>query len=350
MKFTAAQIAGLINGEVSGNPEASVSGLSKIENGKPNTLSFLANPKYEEYLYDTDATVVIVNSSFSPSKPLKDSTTLIKVEDAYACFAKLLEVYDKATAPEPGVSDLAFVDETATIGENVYIGPFAYIGKGVKIGNDAFIYPHCFIDDETTIDEGSKLYSGVKVYRASVIGKYCTLHAGVIIGADGFGFAPSAANDYKKVPQIGNVILEDHVEIGANTCVDRATLGSTVIKKGVKLDNLVQIGHNVVVGDNTVMAAQVGVAGSAKLGKNMMIGGQVGIVGHIEIADGVMIGAQSGIPKTIKKEGSMHLGSPAYDAEEYKKAYMGFRRLPMILSKMRELEEEIKSLKSKLNG
>ena len=350
MKFSASQIAGLIDGVVEGNPDATVTGLSKIESGKTGTLSFLANPKYEEFIYDTEASIVIVNNTFSPSQPLKESTTLIKVADAYACFAKLLEVYDKAVSPEPGVSELAFVDPSATVGDNVYIGPFVYVGRGVSIGDNSYIYPNSFIDDACQVGTDCKIYAGVKVYRSSIIGNSCTLHSGSVIGADGFGFAPSSANDYKKVPQIGNVILEDHVEIGANTCIDRATLGSTIIKKGVKLDNLVQIGHNVQVGENTVMAAQAGVAGSAKLGKNMMVGGQVGIVGHIEIADKVMIGAQSGIPKTIKKEGSMHLGSPAYEADEYKKAYMGFRRLPQILSRLREMEEEIEKLKSKLNG
>lgn len=345
MEFSAQQIASLLEGEIVGNPEATVSGLSKIEEGKKGTLSFLANPKYEEHLYSTEASIVIVNKSFEPQKPINEGTTLIKVEEAYGCFAKLLGMYDQAMAKQPQIEDMAYISSKATVGENVYIGAFTYISDGAVIGNNVHIYPNSYIGDNVKVGDNTKVFAGVKVYRDCVIGQSCTIHSGVVIGADGFGFAPNSENNYQKVPQIGNVILEDHVEIGANTCVDRATLGSTVIKKGVKLDNLVQIGHNVQVGDNTVMAAQVGVAGSAKLGKNMMIGGQVGIVGHISLADGTLIGAQSGVPKTIKKEGTTLLGSPAYEAEEYKKAYMGFRRLPQILDRLREVENELKKLK-----
>lgn len=345
MEFSAAQIADLLEGEIIGNPATTVTGLSKIEEGKPNTLSFLANTKYEDFIYSTEASIVIVNKSFEPAKTINEQTTLIKVADAYACFAKLLGMYDQAIAKQPAIEKQSFISEKASIGKDVYIGAFAYIADGVVLEDGVHIYPNCYIGDNVKIGANTKLFAGVKVYRDCQIGQSCTIHSGAIIGADGFGFAPNSENNYQKVPQIGNVILEDHVEIGANTCIDRATLGSTIIKKGVKLDNLVQIGHNVVVGDNTVMAAQVGVAGSAKLGKNMMVGGQVGIVGHISLADGTLIGAQSGVPKTIKKEGTTLLGSPAYDAEDYKKAYMGFRRLPQILDRLREVENELKLLK-----
>ena len=347
MEFSAEQIAGILNGEIQGNNKQTVSGLSKIEQGKEGTLSFLANPKYEDYIYQTNASIVIVNKGFKPQKALKDTLTLILVDDAYASFAKLLEMYNQAIEKEPKIEKQSFISPTSKIGQNVYIGAFVYISDNVVIGDNTHIYPNTFIGDNTEIGDNCKIFSGVNIYRDTKIGNNCTIHSGAIIGADGFGFAPNSENNYQKVPQIGNVVIEDHVEIGAGTCVDRATLGSTVIKKGVKLDNLVQVGHNVEIGENTVIAAQTGIAGSAKLGKNMMVGGQVGIVGHISLADGTLIGAQSGVPKTIKKEGTVLLGSPAYDADEYKKAYMGFRRLPQILDRLRELEQEIKELKNK---
>ncbi|MBK9590943.1 MAG: UDP-3-O-(3-hydroxymyristoyl)glucosamine N-acyltransferase [Crocinitomicaceae bacterium] len=347
MEFSAQQIAGLLDGQIVGNPDVKVSGLSKIEEGVAGTLSFLANPKYEDFIYSTKASIVIVNKSFAPQKPIADTVTLIKVEEAYSCFAKLLGMYDQAMAKQPQIEEKSFVSPTAKIGKDVYIGAFAYISDHAEIGDGVHIYPNTFVGDHVKIGNGTKLFANVSVYRDCKIGQHCTIHSGSVIGADGFGFAPNSENNYQKVPQIGNVILEDHVEVGANTCIDRATLGSTIIKKGVKLDNLVQIGHNVVIGENTVMAAQGGIAGSAKLGKNMMVGGQVGIVGHISLADGTMIGAQAGVPKTITKEGTTILGSPAYDAEDYKKSYMGFRRLPQILDRLRELEEEVKKLKSK---
>ena len=352
MEFSAQQIADLLNGQIVGDANAAVSGLSKIEEGKPGTLSFLANPKYEEHLYSTSSTIVIVNSDFTPQEALPNGCTLIKVPEAYSAFAKLLEMYDQTVKKQPQIEEMSFISDNAKIGNDVYVGAFAYIADGAEIGDNVQIYPNSYIGDNVKIGEGTIVYSGVHIYRDCIVGKHCTLHSGAIIGADGFGFAPNSENNYQKVPQIGNTVLEDHVSIGANTTVDRATLGSTVIKKGVKLDNLVQIGHNVVVGDNTVMAAQVGIAGSTKLGKNIMIGGQVGIVGHIEIADEVKIGAQSGVGKTIRKEGEIVLGSPAYEAEDYKKAYMGFRRLPFILNKLRELETELQQLKenSKSNG
>lgn len=345
MKFSAQQIADILEGEIQGNPEASVSGLSKIEEGKVGTLSFLANPKYEEFLYSTEASIVIVNIDFELSQDLPKNTTLVKVPEAYSAFAKLLEMYDQSIAKQPKIETPSHISESAKLGNNCYIGAFVYIGENVVIADNVHIYPNSFIGNNSTIGEGTKIYSGVHVYRDSQIGAKCTIHSGAIIGADGFGFAPNSENNYQKVPQIGNVILKDHVSIGANTTVDRATLGSTVVEKGVKLDNLIQIGHNVVVGENTVMAAQVGVAGSTKLGKDMMIGGQAGIVGHLSIADGVKIGGQSGVGKSVRKEGEILLGSPAFESEDYKKAYMGFRRLPFILNKLRELEAEIAQLK-----
>lgn len=352
MEFSAQQIADLLNGHIVGDASAAVSGLSKIEEGKPGTLSFLANPKYEEHIYSTQASIVIVNSDFNPTQTLPEGCTLIKVEQAYQAFAKLLEMYDQAIAKQPKIEEMSFVSDSASLGENVYLGAFSYVSDNAEIGNNVHIYPNCYIGDNVKIGDNTVIYSGVHIYRECVVGKHCTIHSGAVIGADGFGFAPNSENNYQKVPQIGNTILEDHVSIGANTTVDRATLGSTVVKKGVKLDNLVQIGHNVVIGENTVMAAQVGIAGSTKLGKNMMIGGQVGVVGHIEIADEVKIGAQSGVGKSIRKEGEIVLGSPAYAAEDYKKAYMGFRRLPFILNKLRELENELNQIKenNKSNG
>jgi UDP-3-O-[3-hydroxymyristoyl] glucosamine N-acyltransferase len=347
MEFSAEQIAGILEGEIQGDKTQTVSGLSKIEQGKKGSLSFLANPKYEEYIYDTDASIVIVNKTFTPQKPLKEGITLIKVDDAYACFAKLLELYNQAVEKQPKIEEGSYISPSAKIGKNVYIGAFVYISDNVIVGDNTHIFPNTFVGDNSKIGNNTRIFSGVNIYRESVIGNDCTIHSGVVIGADGFGFAPNSENNYQKVPQIGNVIIEDHVEIGAGTCVDRATLGSTIVHKGVKLDNLVQVGHNVEIGDNTVIAAQTGIAGSAKLGKNMMVGGQVGIVGHISLADGTLIGAQSGVPKTIKKEGTVLLGSPAYDADDYKKAYMGFRRLPQILDRLRALENELKELKSK---
>lgn len=346
MEFSVEQIAGILEGEIVGDKNVKVSGLSKIEEGRQGTLTFLANHKYEEYIYSTDATIVIVNKTFEPQKPLKTTCTLIKVDDAYACFAKLLDVYNQAIQKQPQIEKGSFISEKAKIGTNVYIGAFAYISDGVVIGDNSHVYPNSFIGNNTKVGNDCRIFSGVNIYHDTVIGNNCTIHSNSVLGADGFGFAPNSEGNYNKVPQIGNVILEDHVEIGAGTCIDRATLGSTIIKRGVKLDNLVQVGHNVQIGDNTVIAAQTGVAGSAKLGKNMMVGGQVGIVGHISLADGTLIGAQSGVPKTIRKEGTTLLGSPAYDADDYKKAYMGFRRLPQILNRLREVEAELEQLKS----
>ncbi|MFK8038461.1 MAG: UDP-3-O-(3-hydroxymyristoyl)glucosamine N-acyltransferase [Crocinitomicaceae bacterium] len=346
MEFSAQQIAQLLEGEIVGNPEQIVTGLSKIEEGKNGTLSFLSNPKYEPFIYETNASLVIVNKTFNPSKAVKSTCTLIKVDDAYACFAKLLALYNEAIEKQPYISKSASISKSAKIGADVFIGEFVVIDADSVVGDNTHIYANSVIGEGVKIGSDVKIYPNVTIYRGCIVNNSCTIHAGAVIGADGFGFAPNSENNYQKVPQIGNVILEEHVEIGANTCVDRATLGSTIIKKGVKLDNMVQIGHNVEVGDNTVIAAQTGIAGSAKLGKNMMVGGQVGIVGHISLADGTLIGAQAGVPKTIKKEGVMLLGSPAYEADDYKKSYMGFRRLPQIMDRLKALEDELKQLKN----
>lgn len=342
MEFTAAQIAEILHGEIEGNDSVIVSGLSKIEEGKPNTLSFLANPKYEEYIYTTEASVAIVNKTFSPNSPLPKTLTLIKVDDAYACFAKLLEAYNQFRVKQPKIEQPSFISDSAKIGEGLYLGAFAYIGDDVKIGRDVKIYPNAYIGENVSIGDGCVIYAGVKIYADCVIGNHCVIHAGAVIGADGFGFAPNQENGYNKVPQIGNVILEDFVEIGANTCVDRATLGSTILRRGVKLDNLVQIAHNVEVGEHAAMAAQVGIAGSTKIGKRVQFGGQVGISGHIKIADDVKIAAQSGVANSIKKEGDVVLGSPAIDINDFKKSYFGFRKLPQILKRLQDLEDKLK--------
>lgn len=343
MEFSVEQIAGILNGEIVGDSNVSVTGLSRIEEGQPGTLSFLANPKYEEYIYSTGASVVIVNKTFEPRQEIPASCTLVKVEDAYACFAKLLEAYNQFRVKQPKIEQPSFISDSASVGENLYLGAFAYLGEDVVIGSDVKIYPGAYIGDNVKIGDGCVIYPGVKIYPDCVLGKHCVIHAGAVIGADGFGFAPNQENEYNKVPQIGNVVLEDFVEIGANTTVDRATLGSTILRKGVKLDNLVQIAHNVEIGENTVMAAQVGVAGSTKVGKNVMMGGQVGVSGHIKIADGVKVAAQSGIPNNIKKEGDVLLGSPAIPIEDFKKSYFGFRKLPMILKRLQAIEEKLKS-------
>jgi UDP-3-O-[3-hydroxymyristoyl] glucosamine N-acyltransferase len=343
MEFTAAQIAGILNGEIEGDASIVVRGLSKIEEGKINTLSFLANPKYEEYIYSTGASVAIVNKTFMPSKDLPSTLTLIKVDDAYACFAKLLEAYNQFKVKQPKIEQPSFIADSAKVGEGLYLGAFAYIADGAVIGNDVKIYPNAYIGDNVKIGDGCVIYAGAKIYADCVIGNHCVIHAGAVIGADGFGFAPNQENGYNKVPQIGNVILEDFVEIGANTCVDRATLGSTILRRGVKLDNLVQIAHNVELGENTAMAAQVGVAGSTKIGARVQVGGQVGISGHIKIADDVKIAAQSGIPNDIKKEGEVLLGSPAIPIDDFKKSYFGFRKLPQILKRLQKLEDNQKN-------
>ncbi len=340
MKFSADQIAQLVNGKVEGDPNVEVDYVSKIEEGKPGTISFLANPKYTQYIYDTRASIVIVNKDFKPEKPV--NTTMIRVGDAYSAFATLLDYYNKIKYNKKGISDKASISQSATTGKDVYIGEFAVIGDNSKIGNNSKIYPQVYIGDNVTIGENTTLFPGVRVYPDTVIGHNCIIHAGVVIGSDGFGFAPQSESNYLKVAQIGNVILEDEVEVGSNTTIDRATLGSTIIRKGAKIDNLVQIAHNVEIGENTVIAAQTGISGSTKVGKNCMFGGQVGLIGHITIADEVKIAAQSGVGKSITQRGEIVQGSPAFDISSYRKSYVHFKNLHNLKTKVDEIEQKLK--------
>lgn len=339
MEFSAIQIATLLSGKVEGNEQATVSNVSKIEEGKKGTLSFLANPKYTPFIYDTQASIVIVNNDFVAEKPL--TTTLIRVPDAYSAFAQLLEIYQQYKNDKKGVSSLAFVSPTAAYGQDVYLGEFAFVGENVKIGSRVKVYPQVYIGDDCLVGDDTVLYPGVKLYAGTVVGKSCVLHAGAVVGSDGFGFAPQSDNQYSKVPQIGNVIIEDFVEIGSNTTIDRATLGSTIIRRGVKLDNLIQIAHNVEIGENTVMAAQGGVSGSTKIGRDCMFGGQIGLAGHITIADGFKLAAQSGVASNIRKENEIFMGSPAFSANEYKRVYYHFRKLDQLAKRVQELEQKL---------
>lgn len=345
MEFTASQIAHILSGEIVGDNNVVVNDLSKIEEGRTGTLSFLANPKYEEYIYKTASSICIVNKSFEPQKEIPSTLTLIKVEDAYACFAKLLEAYSQSKKRKPVIEQPSFVAETAKTGGDLYIGAFAYIGQKAVIGNNVQIYPGAYVGENVVIGDNTILFAGVKIYDDCKIGSNCIIHAGAVIGADGFGFAPNETGEYSKVPQIGNVVIDDNVEIGANTTIDRATMGSTYIRKGVKIDNLVQIAHNVEIGKNTALASQVGVAGSAKIGERVQIGGQAGVAGHLHIADGTQIVSQSGVPNTVKKAAVL-MGSPAIPIEDFKKSYFGFRKLPFILKKLQELEHTIKAKES----
>ena len=340
MKFTASQIAGILNGEVIGNPDAIVYRLSKIEEGTEGSITFLANPKYLNYIYSTKATVTIVNTTFEPESEL--TTTLIKVEDAYASFSKLLEYYNHVKLMKSGIEQPSFISENVTYGENLYLGSFCYLGTNVRIGNNVKIYPNTFVGDNVTIGDNTILFAGVRIYSESVIGANCSIHSGAIIGSDGFGFAPNSDGTFTKIPQIGNVILEDDVDVGSCTTIDRATMGSTIIRKGVKLDNQIQIAHNVEIGENTVIAAQTGVAGSTKIGKNCMIGGQVGIAGHIIIGNNVRVQAQSGVGKNIK-DGEILQGSPSFGYSDFSKSYVHFRNLPKIVTELEELKKIINS-------
>jgi UDP-3-O-[3-hydroxymyristoyl] glucosamine N-acyltransferase len=339
MKFSAQQIAEVINGRVDGNPEVEVHFVSKIEEGKKGTLSFLANPKYTKYIYSTEASVVIVNNDFEPDRKLE--TTLIRVEDAYSAFAALLEFYNKFKLNKTGISDKASVSESAIIGKDVYIGDFAVVSDNVVLGDNSKIYPQVYIGENAKIGNETTLFSGSKIYPESIIGKNCNIHSGAVIGSDGFGFAPQADNNYLKIAQIGNVIIEDDVEVGANTTIDRATVGSTIIRRGVKLDNLIQIAHNVEIDENTVIAAQTGISGTTKVGKNCLFGGQVGLAGHLVIADNVKIQAQSGIGKSIKKDGDVVQGTPAFGIMSYNKSYIHFKNLPKIVARLNELEKKL---------
>ena len=338
MKFTAEQIASILEGVVDGNPNVEVSSLSKIEEGKEGTLSFLSNPKYTPFIYKTNASIVIVNQDFTPENEIK--STLIRVDDSYKSFSKLLEYYNQYKLSITGIESPISVDETSSYGTDCYIGAFTYIGKHVKIGNNVKIYPNTYIGDNTTIGDNTVIFSGVKIYSETIVGNNCFINSGAIVGADGFGFAPNENGEYSKIPQIGNVIIEDHVDIGAGTTIDRATLGSTIIRRGVKLDNQIQIAHNVDVGENTVIAAQTGIAGSTKIGKNCQIGGQVGIVGHITIGNNVKVQAQSGIGRSIK-DNEVIQGSPAIGYGDFNKSYVYFKNLPKIVKKINDIEKYI---------
>ena len=337
MKFTAAQIAGILEGEVVGDPNAEVYKLSKIEEGTEGSLTFLANSKYINLIYTTQATITIVNATFVPEQAI--TTTLIKVEDAYQSFSKLLDYYNQIKLMKSGIEKPSVISEGVTYGSDLYLGSFSYIGKNVTIGNNVKIYPNSFIGDNVTIGNNCVFFAGVRIYSESVIGTNCIIHSGAIIGSDGFGFAPQEDGTYKKVPQIGNVIIEDDVEIGSCTTIDRATLGSTVIRKGVKLDNHIQVAHNVEIGENTVIAAHTGIAGSTKIGKNGMIGGQVGFAGHLIIGDNVKIQGQSGIARNLS-DGEVVQGTPAFTYGDFAKSYVHFKNLPKIVSELEQLKKQ----------
>lgn len=347
MKFTAQQIASNLNGEIVGDATAEVHTLSKIEEAEEGSLTFLANPKYQNFIYTTKASITIVNENFVAEKPV--NTTLIKVADAYEAFSNLLEFYDKFKSNKVGVEPASFVDETAKVGQNLYLASFSYVGKNVTIGNDVKIYPNSFVGDNVLIGNNVTIFAGVKIYSDSIIGNNCILHSGAVVGSDGFGFAPLADGTFKKIPQIGNVVLEDNVSIGANTTIDRATMGTTLIKNGAKLDNHIQIAHNVEIGENTVIAAQAGIAGSTKIGKNCLIGGQVGIAGHLKIGNNVRIQAQSGIGRNLK-DNEVVQGSPAFGYTDFSKSFVHFKNFPKIMSELEIIKKELSNLKNTNNG
>jgi UDP-3-O-[3-hydroxymyristoyl] glucosamine N-acyltransferase len=341
MEFTAEKIADLIGGTVNGDKNATVSTLSKIEEGEKGSLSFLSNPKYTPFIYETNATIVIVKSDLHLEKSIKETCTLIKVDDPYGAFAKLMEVYQGAKNAKNGIEQPSFISQSAKHSDGLYLGAFAYVGENVTIGKNVKIYPHCYIGDNTIIGDNCTFHSGVKIYYETVIGNHCTFHSGSVIGSDGFGFAPNSENNYMKIPQLGNTIIEDYVEIGANSAVDRATMGSTIIRKGVKLDNFVQVGHNSEVGENTVIAGSTSLAGTAKVGKNVMIGGHVAVAGHLSIADGVKVAGMSGVAKTVKEENKVLLGAPfAFDKMKYQRCFLLFKELPKMEERLRNLEKK----------
>lgn len=343
MEFTAKQIAEFIGGKVEGNPDATVNTFAKIEEGKAGAISFLSNPKYTQYIYNTESSIVLINEDVELEMPVK--TTLIRVKNAYECVARLLQMYEAAKPKKKGIDTLAFISPTATIGDDVYIGAFAYIGDNAVIGNGTMIYPNSVVGDGVKIGNNSIIYPNVTIYQGCHIGNYVTIHSGTVIGADGFGFAPNTEG-YDKIPQIGIVTIEDNVEIGANTCIDRSTMGSTIIRKGVKLDNLIQVAHNVEIGENTVMSAQVGIAGSTKVGAWCMFGGQVGLAGHIHIGDKTFLGAQSGVPGNIKGNETL-IGTPPMEPKAYFKSQAIFRKLPELYKQINELQKQVEELKKK---
>lgn len=341
MEFTAKQIADFIGGKVEGDINATVNTFAKIEEGTKGAISFLSNPKYIHYIYDTQSSIVLINNDVELERPV--NTTLIRVDNAYECVAKLLQLYDAARPKKQGIDSLAFISPKATIGENVYIGAFAYIGDNAVIGNGTMVYPHATIGDNVKIGEKCKIYPNVVIYEGCKLGNEVTIHSGSVIGADGFGFAPNTEG-YAKIPQIGIVTIEDNVEIGANTCIDRSTMGSTIIRKGVKLDNLIQVAHNVEIGENTVMSAQVGIAGSTKIGSWCMFGGQVGLAGHITVGDKTFLGAQSGVPGNIKGDQTI-IGTPPMEPKAYFKSQAIFRKLPDMYKQINELQKQLDELK-----
>lgn len=335
MKFTAQQIAAALNGTIEGNTNVEVNSISKIEEGKNGSISFLANPKYTQFIYTTKASIVIVNEDFKPTEKL--DTTLIRVKNAENAFAQLLEMYNQVKLAKTGISNHAFIHESAVVGKDVYVGEFAVVAENAKIGNNVKIYPQVYVGENVTISDNTTLFSGVKIYSDSVIGNNCIIHSGTVLGSDGFRFALQDGG--KKIPQIGNVVIEDNVEIGSNCSIDRATIGSTILRSGVKLDNLVHIAHNVEIKENSYLAAHNVIAGSTTVGKNCMFSGQVGIVGHLTIADNTIIAAQSGISKSITQEGTGVMGSPAMEVSKYRKNYIHFRNLTSIVDRLNELEK-----------
>ena len=345
MEFTAQIIAGLIGGTVVGDPEAKVNDFAKIDEGKPGSITFLYDEKYEQYIYQTECNIVLVNQNFEPKQEIK--ATLIKVPDARVAVAKLLQIYESMKPKRVGISDLAFIDPTAKIGEKCYIGPFVAIAEGVEIGEGCVLHPHVTIGRNAKVGANTEIYSNAVIYHDCKVGNRCVLHAGCVIGADGFGFQPTEKG-YEKIPQIGIAIIEDDVEIGANSCVDRAVMGATIVHSGVKIDNLVQIGHNDEIGSHTVMSAQVGIAGSTKVGEWCMFGGQVGIADHATIANRVMAGAQAGIPNSVKKEGSAIQGTPAIEGRNFWKSSAIFKNLPDMWADMNQMKKEIKMLREEL--
>ena len=345
MKFSAQRIADFLNGTLEGNPDVLVSDISRIEEGRQGTLTFLANLKYLNFVYETKASVILLNQDLILSREIE--ATIIRVKDPYASLAKLLTLVEQVP-DRAGLEEPCMVSPEATLGKDVYIGAFSYISKKARIGNNVIIFPNGYISENVVIGDDTIIYAGARVHHNCVIGAKCIIHSGVVIGGDGFGFAPHTGNDYAKVPQIGNVIIEDQVEIGSNTTIDRATIGSTIIRKGVKLDNLIQIAHNVEIGENTVIAAQTGISGSTKIGRNCMIGGQVGIIGHITIADGTRIAAQSGVGQSLEKPGVAWQGSPCFEVMPYQRSYVMFRKLPDMAERIRELENQVKELQKRL--
>lgn len=349
MQFTAAQIAELLKGEVDGDPQVMVNDLAKIEEARTGTLTFLANPRYTDHLFTTKATIAIVRKDFQPAKTVPKSLTLIRVDDPRHAFTQLLERNDRLSTEKKGVEQPSYVSPTAKLGKGVYIGAFSHVGEGVVLGDKVKVHPGCFIGNDVSIGEGTLLHAGVKVHHRSKLGARCIIHSGAVIGADGFGFVPDADGVYEKMPQVGNVVLEDDVEVGANTTIDRATIGHTVIRRGTKLDNLVQIGHNAELGRHIVVVAQSGIAGSSKIGDHAQIGGQVGVAGHLHVGDRVKVAAQSGIGSDIP-DGAVVQGSPAFTIGEYKRSYVHFRNLPQILQRIDQLEKEIEALKAAAAG